>query len=68
MKLSVVAMPPTDAYLRALKQVGIDHVVHYQMRDLSESLEALQGVRDRYTRFGLAWKIAERVSDHDRGE
>jgi mannonate dehydratase len=59
MKLSMVAMPPTDDYLRTLKQIGVDHIVHYNMQDLPESLEALLTIRDRYERFGLAWKIAE---------
>jgi len=59
MKLSMVAVPLSDDYLHTLKQVGIDHVVHYQMQDLPESWDELKAIRDRYDRFGLAWKIAE---------
>ena len=58
-KLSMVAVPPTDEYLRMLKQVGVDYVVHYDMQDLPESLEDLRALVDRYRRFGLSWKIAE---------
>jgi mannonate dehydratase len=59
MKLSMVAVPQTDNYLRTLKQIGIDYVVHYDMRDLPEALEDLEAIRDRYHRFGLAWTVAE---------
>jgi len=66
MKLSMVAVPDTDDYLRTLKQLGIEHVVHYQMQDLPESLKALEAIRDRYARYGLAWKIAESGPAIDR--
>jgi mannonate dehydratase len=59
MKLSMAAIPLTDPLLMTLKQIGIDHVVHYDMQDLPEQLPALQAIRDRYAHFGLAWKVAE---------
>lgn len=59
MKLSMVASPPTDSRLRALKQLGADYAVHYDMHDLPDDAEALTAIRDQYARFGLAWKVAE---------
>ncbi len=66
MKLSMVASPPTDARLRALKQLGADYAVHYDMHDLPDDLEALSAIRDRYARFGLAWKVSESGPAIDR--
>src|ERR1700679_1744115 len=59
MKLSMVAVPATDDTLSTLKQIGVDHVVHYDMEDLPDSLDALKAISDRYAAFGLGWKIAE---------
>ena len=59
MKVSMVAVPPTDEVLRTLKQVGVDYVVHYDMQDVPDDLEKLKAIRDYYARFGLAWKVAE---------
>jgi len=59
MKLSMVSVPHTHDHLRALKQVGVDYIVHYNMQDLPESLDELQLIRDQYSQFGLAWKVAE---------
>lgn len=55
----MVAVPPTDAHLLTLKQVGVDHVVHYDMADLPDSLAELQAISERYRRFELAWTVAE---------
>jgi mannonate dehydratase len=59
MKLSMAATPLKDSFLKTLKQIGIDHVVHYDMQDLPEELTALRAIRDHYEKFGLAWKVAE---------
>lgn len=59
MKLSMVAVPPSDEYLRTLKQIGIDYIVHYDMRDLPDSSDELLAISKRYRNFGLEWKIAE---------
>src|ERR1700749_3977388 len=59
MKLTMVARPPSDTNLRLLKQLGIDHAVHYDMADLPDDGDEILAVRDRYARFGLAWKISE---------
>jgi mannonate dehydratase len=66
MKLSMVASPPTDNRLRALKQLGADYAVHYDMHDLPDDPEALSALRDRYARFGLPWKVAESGPAIDR--
>jgi mannonate dehydratase len=66
MKLSMVASPPTDSRLRALKQLGADYAVHYDMHDLPDDLEALSAIRDHYARFGLAWKVSESGPAIDR--
>ena len=55
----MAAVPATDEHLRTLKQIGIDDVVHYQMGDLPDTLDELRAIRERYRRFGLAWKLAE---------
>jgi len=59
MKLSMVVTPPTEKRLRALKQLGADYAVHYDMHDLPDELDALRAIRDLYAQFGLPWKIAE---------
>jgi mannonate dehydratase len=66
MKLTMVARPPSDANLRLLKQLGIDHAVHYDMADLPDDRAEILALRDRYARFGLAWKIAESGPGIDR--
>jgi mannonate dehydratase len=66
MKLSIVVTPPTEKRLRALKQLGADYAVHYDMHDLPEDLEALRAIRDLYGKFGLPWKVAESGPAIDR--
>lgn len=59
MKLSMVVTPPTEIRLRALKQLGGDYAVHYEMHDLPDDLEALCAIRGIYERAGLPWKVSE---------
>jgi mannonate dehydratase len=66
MKFTMVASPPTDDRLRVLKQLGVDHAVHYDMADLPDDLDSLTSIRNRFARFGLAWKIAESGPAIDR--
>ncbi len=66
MKLSMVAAPPTESRLRALKQLGADYAVHYDMHDLPDDLDELRVIRDRYARFGLPLKVAEAGPAIDR--
>ncbi len=66
MKLSMVVTPPTEKRLRALKQLGADYAVHYDMHDLPDELDEIRAIADRYARFGLPWKIAESGPAIDR--
>ena len=59
MKLSIVVTPPDETRLRALKQLGADYAVHYDMHDLPEDLTVLRALRDLYGKFDLPWKVAE---------
>jgi mannonate dehydratase len=59
MKLTMVATPPTAERLTALKQLGADYAVHYEMADLSDDFDELTAIRDHYAAFGLPWKVAE---------
>ena len=59
MKLSMVAAPPTESRLRALKQLGADYAVHYDMHDLPDDLDELRVICDHYAAFGLPLKVAE---------
>jgi mannonate dehydratase len=58
-KFAMVATTQNERHLRTMKQIGVDHVVHYAMDDLPESVEELTAIRDRYADFDLAWPIAE---------
>lgn len=66
MKLSMVAAPPTESRLRALKQLGADYAVHYDMHDLPDDFDELRVIGDRYARFGLPLKVAEAGPAIDR--
>jgi mannonate dehydratase len=66
MKLTIVATPPTEARLRALKQLGADYAVHYDMHGLPDDFDALAAIRDSYEKFGLPWKVAEAGPAIDR--
>ena len=59
MKLSMVVTPPTETRLRALKQLGGDYAVHYDMHDLPDDLDALSAIRGVYEKAGLPWKVSE---------
>jgi len=59
MKLSMVVTPPTETRLRALKQLGGDYAVHYDMHDLPDDIDALRALRGIYEGAGLPWKVAE---------
>jgi mannonate dehydratase len=62
----MVVTPPTEARLRALRQLGGDYAVHYDMRDLPDDLDALRAIQDRYERAGLPWKVSESGPAIDR--
>ena len=62
----MVVTPPTDTRLRALRQLGGDYAVHYDMHDLPDNLDALRAIRDSYERAGLPWKVSESGPAIDR--
>ena len=66
MKLSMINVPDAEDYLRALKQVGVDVIVHYQAEPYADRLDDLRPIRERYARLGLAWKVAEAGPAIDR--
>ena len=66
MKFAMVAQPHDEAHLRTLKQIGVDHIVHYDMNDLPDSLEEIERYHHRYAEFGLDWAIAEQGPAIDR--
>ncbi len=57
-KFAMVATTRNERHLQTMKQIGVDHVVHYSMDDLPDSLEELTDIRDRYASFELTWAIA----------
>lgn len=59
MKLTMVASPPEPHNLKLLKQLGVDHAVHYDMDGLPDDLAGLQEIKAIYDDAGLAWKISE---------
>lgn len=65
-KFAMVATTQNERHLRTMKQIGVDHVVHYAMDDLPESVGELTAIRDRYAEFDLAWAIAESGPAIDR--
>ncbi|MBN9023741.1 MAG: mannonate dehydratase [Rhizobiales bacterium] len=62
----MVAAPPTEPRLRALRQLGADYAVHYNMDDLPDDLAALRKISDHYARFDLPLKVAEAGPAIDR--
>ncbi|MBM3535330.1 MAG: TIM barrel protein [Alphaproteobacteria bacterium] len=62
----MVATTGNERHLRTMKQIGVDHVVHYAMDDLPEAADDLKAIRDRYREFDLAWAIAESGPAIDR--
>jgi mannonate dehydratase len=66
MKLSMVVTPPTEQRLTALRQLGADYAVHYDMHGLPGDFDALAAIRDHYGRFGLPWRISESGPAIDR--
>jgi mannonate dehydratase len=66
MKLSMVVTPPNEKRLRALKQLGGDYAVHYDMDDLPDDLDELKAIRAIYERHDLPWKVAESGPAIDR--
>ena len=56
MKLSMVITPPNEKRLQALKQLGGDYAVHYDMQDLPDDFAALNKYVERCQSFLQAGK------------
>jgi mannonate dehydratase len=55
----MVAVPPTDEKLATIRQIGIEHLVHYDMANDDVKLERLEDVIARARRFGLDVPVVE---------
>jgi mannonate dehydratase len=58
-KLSMVAVPPTDERLATIRQIGVEHLVHYDMTNDDAKFERLEDVVHRAARFGLDVPVVE---------
>lgn len=59
MKIAAVVNPFNEENLRMVKQIGVDHVVYYDMHGVPETLEEMQSVRDFVESFGLSLSLFE---------
>lgn len=59
MKLTMVANPPTPRNLALLRQLGVEHAVHYDMHGLPDDRAGLAAIGRLYENAGLTWKISE---------
>ncbi len=62
----MVAVPPTDERLAAIKQIGVDHLVYYDMCNTSEKFAALEEAIVQARRFGLSIPVVESGPPIDR--
>jgi mannonate dehydratase len=65
-KLSMVAVPPTDERLATIRQIGVEDLVHYDMSNASGKYEALEAFVKRARRFDLRVPIIESGPPIDR--
>jgi mannonate dehydratase len=65
-KLSMVAVPPTDERLKTIRQVGVEDLVHYDMSNATGKYDALEGFVSRAKKFGLGVPIVESGPAIDR--
>jgi mannonate dehydratase len=59
MKLGLVVMPCTDAYLKLAAQIGVTDVVYYDMQTMPDDAAPLLAARRRVERFGLRLSVVE---------
>lgn len=65
-RLSMVAVPPRDAYLQAIAQIGVENLVHYDMAHDPRKYEAFPALVARAKRFGLRVPVVEAGPPTDR--
>jgi mannonate dehydratase len=58
-KLSMVAVPPTDERLITIRQIGVENLVHYDMTNGPGKYDMLEGFITRVRRFGLNVPVVE---------
>jgi mannonate dehydratase len=58
--------PPTPRTLALLRQLGVEHAVHYDMHGLPDDRHELRAIKRIYEDAGLAWKISESGPEIDR--
>src|SRR5687768_14124300 len=65
-KLSMVAVPPTDERLAAIRQIGVEHLVHYDMRNVPDKYADLEEFIAHARKFDLKVPIVESGPPIDR--
>jgi mannonate dehydratase len=66
MKLAAVVNPPSEANLRTLAQIGVEHLVYYDMRGMPRDLASLRQAKERVERCGLRLSVIEGGPPIDR--
>lgn len=66
LRLSMVAVPPTDERLAAIAQIGVRHLVHYDMANDTRKFDDFETVVRRAARAGLDVPVLESGPAIDR--
>ena len=66
MKICQVPQPFDDPRLRLLKQIGVDHVVYYDMSGMSPGMEALELAKRKVESMGMSIPVVESGPAIDR--
>lgn len=65
-RLSMVAVPPSDQYLAAIAQIGVENLVHYDMSHDPRKFDGFPELIERARRFGLRVPVIEAGPPIDR--
>jgi mannonate dehydratase len=65
-RLSMVAVPPTDDRLAAIRQLGVEALVHYDMANAPDKFDTFPEMVARARRFGLSVPVVEAGPAIDR--
>lgn len=66
LKLAMAVVPPTDLNLKAASQIGVRHLVHYDMSNDPAKFDGLQVGMERAARAGLNVPVIEAGPSIDR--
>jgi mannonate dehydratase len=58
-RLAMVAVPPTDERLAAIRQIGVEHLVQYDMSNCASKYDEVEDLVIRARRFGLDVPVVE---------